>query len=121
MPSAVSPDAELGLKLALAVVGSSHAPVLLLDGNRAVIIASDAFCEAFDIDPATIVGKTFADLGDGEWAIALRCAQFHLAAPALATIPLTAYAGAGIVAGSDPEAEMLETRVKFRPIIDALA
>ena len=28
---------------------------------------------------------------------------------------------AGIVAGSDPEAEMLETRVKFRPIIDALA
>ena len=36
-------------------------------------------------------------------------------------IPLTAYAGAGIVAGSDPEAELLETRVKFRPIVDALA
>lgn len=69
MPSAVSPDAELGLNLALAVVGSSHAPVLLLDGNRAVIVASDAFCEAFDIDPETIVGKAFADLGDGEWAI----------------------------------------------------
>ena len=31
------------------------------------------------------------------------------------------YAGAGIVAGSDPEAELLETRVKFRPIVDALA
>lgn len=86
--------------------------------------------------------------GDGEWAIALRCAQFHLpdpsasrhqsaspdpnaspAAPAATdpssspagTLPFTAYAGAGIVAGSDPEAEMLETRVKFRPIIDALA
>ena len=57
--------------------------------------------------------------GDGEWAIALRCAQFG---PAGADgIPLTAYAGAGIVAGSDPEAELLETRVKFRPIIDALA
>jgi menaquinone-specific isochorismate synthase len=32
-----------------------------------------------------------------------------------------AHAGAGIVAASDPESEMLETRVKFRPIVDALA
>ena len=57
--------------------------------------------------------------GDGEWAIALRCAQFG---PTGAQgIPVTAHAGAGIVAGSDPEAELLETRVKFRPIIDALA
>lgn len=60
--------------------------------------------------------------GNGEWAIALRCAQFDVAdsGPG-APIGLTAYAGAGIVAGSDPEAEMLETRVKFRPIVDALA
>ncbi|GAA1944990.1 isochorismate synthase [Microbacterium aquimaris] len=63
--------------------------------------------------------------GDGEWAIALRCAQVGAqrtrAGTDAATIPVTAYAGAGIVAGSDPEAEMLETRVKFRPIVDALA
>lgn len=68
--------------------------------------------------------------GNGEWAIALRCAQFDVGFGAAAEareggsgspIPLTAYAGAGIVAGSDPEAEMLETRVKFRPIVDALA
>lgn len=59
--------------------------------------------------------------GDGEWAIALRCAQFDLTADRADRIPFTAHAGAGIVAGSDPEAEMLETRVKFRPIIDALA
>ena len=56
--------------------------------------------------------------GDGEWAIALRCAQFE---PADDHIAVTAHAGAGIVAGSDPEKEMLETRVKFRPIIDAIA
>lgn len=56
--------------------------------------------------------------GDGEWAIALRCAQFE---PADDHIRVTAHAGAGIVAGSDPEKEMLETRVKFRPIIDAIA
>jgi menaquinone-specific isochorismate synthase len=60
--------------------------------------------------------------GDGEWAIALRCAQFDLdTADAAGRIPLRAHAGAGIVAGSDPEAELLETRVKFRPIVDALA
>jgi menaquinone-specific isochorismate synthase len=62
--------------------------------------------------------------GDGEWAIALRCAQFDTdAIPAGGSdaIPLTAYAGAGIVAGSDPESELLETRVKFRPIVEALA
>lgn len=56
--------------------------------------------------------------GDGEWAIALRCAQFSAAED---TIAVVAHAGAGIVAESDPEKEMLETRVKFRPIIDAIA
>ncbi|MFK3678166.1 isochorismate synthase MenF [Microbacterium sp. NPDC090218] len=56
--------------------------------------------------------------GNGEWAIALRCAQFTAGADA---IGVTAYAGAGIVAGSDPESELLETRVKFRPLVDALA
>ena len=56
--------------------------------------------------------------GDGEWAIALRCAQFEASAGALR---VTAHAGAGIVAGSDPEAETLETRVKFRAILEALA
>lgn len=64
--------------------------------------------------------------GDGEWAIALRCAQIgaepqrHAAAYS-DTIPVVAHAGAGIVAASDPETELLETRVKFRPIVDALA
>ena len=64
--------------------------------------------------------------GDGEWAIALRCAQFEAepvagASGALDRLPVTAHAGAGIVAGSDPESELIETRVKFRPIVDALA
>lgn len=59
--------------------------------------------------------------GDGEWAIALRGAQFDRSSADDDGIPFTAHAGAGIVAGSDPEAEMLETRVKFRPIVDALA
>ncbi|UAJ81393.1 chorismate-binding protein [Leifsonia sp. ZF2019] len=51
--------------------------------------------------------------GDGEWAIALRCAQLDPGGD------LTAYAGAGIVADSDPERELAETTMKFRPIVEA--
>ncbi|MCW4385968.1 chorismate-binding protein [Salinibacterium sp. SYSU T00001] len=58
------------------------------------------------------VGWVGAD-GDGEWAIALRSAQLDPDGG------LTAWAGAGIVAGSDPERELLETRMKFKPIVDA--
>ena len=58
------------------------------------------------------VGWVGAD-GDGEWAIALRCAQV---APAGA---ITAYAGCGIVLDSDPDRELAETKMKFRPIVEA--
>lgn len=58
--------------------------------------------------------------GNGEWAIALRCAQITATEPG-APLDVTAYAGGGIVAASDPETELLETRVKFRPLVDALA
>jgi len=51
--------------------------------------------------------------GDGEWAIALRCAQVTPSGD------LTAYAGAGIVADSDPDRELAETTMKFRPIVEA--
>ncbi|WP_349627330.1 isochorismate synthase [Leifsonia sp. C5G2] len=51
--------------------------------------------------------------GDGEWAIALRCAQVTPDGD------LTAYAGAGIVADSDPDRELAETTMKFRPIVEA--
>ncbi|RWR26011.1 isochorismate synthase [Agrococcus lahaulensis] len=53
--------------------------------------------------------------GGGEWVIALRGAEI---APDGA---IRAFAGAGIVAGSDPAAELAETAVKLRPITDALA
>lgn len=69
MQSSYDPNAEIGLNLALAVVGSSHAPVMLLDGDRVVVAASDAFCHAFEIDPTTIVGMAFSAVGHGEWAI----------------------------------------------------
>lgn len=51
--------------------------------------------------------------GDGEWAIALRCAE-------LRGDRATLYSGAGIVAGSDPDEEVDETGRKFRAFLDAL-
>ena len=58
------------------------------------------------------VGWTNAD-GDGEWAIALRCAEITGSTARL-------FAGAGIVADSVPEAEVDETERKFRALLDAL-
>jgi menaquinone-specific isochorismate synthase len=52
-------------------------------------------------------------LGNGEWAIALRCAL-------LRGDRATLYAGAGIVGASDPAAELDETERKFRAFLDAL-
>ena len=45
--------------------------------------------------------------GDGEWCIALRCAQVEGSQARL-------YAGGGIVADSDPAAELAEAQTKFR-------
>jgi menaquinone-specific isochorismate synthase len=59
------------------------------------------------------VGWIGAD-GDGEWAIALRGAQIE-------GETIRAFAGCGIVAESEPEAELAETELKFRPIREALA
>jgi isochorismate synthase len=51
--------------------------------------------------------------GDGEWAVVLRCAEMQ------GRIALL-FAGAGIVADSDPEAELAETDAKFRSMLEAL-
>jgi menaquinone-specific isochorismate synthase len=51
--------------------------------------------------------------GDGEFAIALRCAQLGGGTARL-------WAGAGIVAESDPDAELAETTAKFDAVLSAL-
>src|SRR5262249_20375562 len=51
--------------------------------------------------------------GDGEWAAALRCAELDGSTARLV-------AGAGIVAGSDPDAEWAETQAKFEPMLRVL-
>lgn len=55
--------------------------------------------------------------GDGEWGIALRCAQIDPVEPDR----LRLLAGGGIVAGSDPATELAETEAKLIPMREALA
>ena len=54
--------------------------------------------------------------GDGEWGIALRCAEVDPDDPRR----LRLFAGCGIVAGSLPEQELAESAAKLVPVRDAL-
>ncbi len=99
-----------GLDLAAAL----HPTAAVAGVPRDAALALIADVEPFDRGRyAAPVGWIDYD-GDGEWVIALRCAQVDPDGT------LTAYAGAGIVADSDPESELAETRLKFRPIADSL-
>ena len=51
--------------------------------------------------------------GDGEWGLALHCAEVDGSRARL-------FAGCGIVAGSDPATEAAEAEVKFQPMLRAL-
>ena len=55
--------------LAMALVESSKAPLLLLDDDVVVIGASSSFCDTFNLDPLTIAKRRLADLGAGEWDV----------------------------------------------------
>jgi isochorismate synthase len=77
--------------------------------------AMEAIRELEQIDRtiyAGIVGWMDAS-GDGEWAVAIRCAEMQ------GRIALL-FAGNGIVAESDPESELAETEAKFRSMLEAL-
>jgi menaquinone-specific isochorismate synthase len=65
---------------------------------------------------AAPVGWIGAD-GDGEWGIALRSAQIDATDPRR----LRLFAGCGIVAASDPVAELAEAEAKLDPVRGALA
>uniref|UniRef100_B0T8X2 histidine kinase n=1 Tax=Caulobacter sp. (strain K31) TaxID=366602 RepID=B0T8X2_CAUSK len=61
------PYPDPSLSLALAVVASSTAPLLLLDGDLTVVAASDSFCRSFHIPPDAAKGVEVFQLGKGEW------------------------------------------------------
>ena len=98
---------------ALDLVAALHPTPAVAGEPREVALGTIAELEPFERGRyAGPVGWVDAD-GDGEWAIALRCAELRGDRAIL-------YAGAGIVAGSDPAGELDETDRKFRAFLDAL-
>ncbi|WP_035718536.1 isochorismate synthase [Gordonia shandongensis] len=53
--------------------------------------------------------------GDGEWVVSIRCLELDASGTRV-----QAWAGGGIVDGSDPDAEVVETVAKFRTVLAAL-
>ncbi len=97
----------------LDLIDALHPTAAVAGSPTPAAVALIAELEPFDRGRyAGPVGWVGAD-GDGEWAIALRCAQVEPGGD------VTAYAGGGIVSESVPDKELTETRMKFRPIVDA--
>ena len=67
MPARDPSSEDVALSLALAVVTSSPAPLLLLDGQLTIIAASKSFCEAFGADAADLTGQPLFSLDAGQW------------------------------------------------------
>jgi menaquinone-specific isochorismate synthase len=98
---------------ALAVAAALHPTAAV--GGTPTAAAVELIRELENMDReryAGPVGWVDAD-GNGDWGIALRCAQLDGNRARL-------FAGCGIVAGSDPAAELAEAQVKFRPMQSAL-
>ncbi|MDT5260951.1 MAG: hypothetical protein QOD10_6031 [Mycobacterium sp.] len=58
---------EAALSLTMAVVGSSPGPLLLLDGELNIIVASASFSSSFEVDAASAPGRPLSSIGAGEW------------------------------------------------------
>lgn len=98
---------------ALALAAALHPTAAV--GGTPTAMAVELISELESMDRgryAGPVGWIDAD-GNGEWGIALRCAQLDGNRARL-------FAGCGIVVGSDPAAELAETHAKFRPMRAAL-
>ncbi len=61
-----SPE-DVALSLTLAIVRSSPAPLLLLDGQLTIIAASTSFCSVFSVDAAQLTGQALYALDEGKW------------------------------------------------------
>jgi two-component sensor histidine kinase len=88
----------------LAVIASSHEPVLFLAGDLKIIAASASFCQTYQIDPAGVPGRRLPELGAGEWAM-----------PKLTSLlRATASGGAGIGAY---EIDLVQTGGELRHLV----
>ncbi|MBA3232923.1 MAG: chorismate-binding protein [Propionibacteriales bacterium] len=85
-------------------------------GGTPTDIAVGLIAELEEMDRGRYAGPVgwMSSSGDGEWGIALRSAEY-------AGSRVRLFAGCGIVADSNPEAELAEAAAKFVPVRDALA
>jgi menaquinone-specific isochorismate synthase len=109
----VTADLTEPLPSALELAGLLHPTPAVGGSPRDAAMAAIAALEPFDRGPyAGPVGWVDA-AGDGEWAVALRCAALEGRRARL-------LAGAGIVPGSDPHAEWAETEHKLAAMLEVL-
>ncbi len=100
-------------KSALALAAAMHPPAAVCGTPTGAALEFIRELEHMDRERyAGPVGWMDAE-GNGEWGIAIRCAQISGHTARL-------FAGCGIVAGSEPAAELAETLVKFQPMRGAL-
>jgi menaquinone-specific isochorismate synthase len=109
----ITADLTGPLPSALELAGLLHPTPAVGGSPRDAALAAIAALEPFDrgryAGPVGWVDRA----GDGEWAVALRCA-------ALQGRHAHLIAGAGIVPGSDPDAEWAETEHKLRAMLEIL-
>jgi menaquinone-specific isochorismate synthase len=100
----------------LALAASLH-PSAAVCGTPAPV-ADAVIAELEHMDRARYAGPVgwIDATGDGEWGIALRCGALD----PQDSSRIRLFAGCGIVAGSDPSAEVAESSAKFVPMRDAL-
>ncbi|KPF66431.1 histidine kinase [Bosea sp. AAP35] len=85
-PSSTGTPPELSLGLALAVISTSDAPLLLLDSDLAIIVASRSFCRTFELDPASMEGQHLSAIGAGEWNVPQLVSLLRATADGLAAV-----------------------------------
>ena len=105
----LSPNAPGALKLAQILHPTPAVGGWPVNESRELIAANEKIARGRYAGPVGWVDQN----GDGEFAIALRSAEID-------GVVARCFAGAGIVAGSEPESEWDETERKLAPILDAL-
>lgn len=62
-------DPKDGHILTRAIIDTIHEPLIVLDEELRVVVASSSFYRKFDLTPENTTGKMFAEISNGQWDI----------------------------------------------------